>query len=75
MLNASEAIIEIVRHEMTMQGIKPYELGRRVGCSGRIITYWLNGERGGKNCITVGLADRILKELGASYTLGKEVEK
>lgn len=67
MLNASEAIIEIVRHEMTMQGIKPYELGRRVGCSGRIITYWLNGERGGKNCIT--------KELGASYTLGKEVEK
>ena len=76
MLNASEAIIEIVRHQMTMQDIKPYELGKKVGCSGRIITYWLNGKRGNKNCITVGLADKVLNELGVSYTLGrKDVKK
>lgn len=75
MLNASEVIIEIVRHEMVMQDINPYALAKKVGCSGRIIEYWLKGQRGGKNGITVGLADKVLNELGVSYTLGRKDAK
>lgn len=63
---------ELIKSERERQGISQRKLGRMAGCSGRIIALWEKGER---KAITVDLADRILKVLNLSVTIGKQIEK
>lgn len=63
-INLSQLIIE----EMRTQGISYREFARRIGCSKATIEYWKNGDRN----LSVAMADRALRELGISITIGKE---
>lgn len=49
------------------QGMSKRELAERLGCSARLVHYWVKGERG----ISIDMADRALRTLGAVAKLGK----
>lgn len=63
----SDEIIHLIRNEMERQHVSIRELSRRTGASISNICYWLHG--GG---ITLEKADRVLKAIGLTATIGKE---
>ena len=60
-------IIGLIEDERKRQGISINELARRVGVSSSNVEHWRNG--GG---ITLEKADKALKALGLTATIGKE---
>ena len=57
---------EVIREERIKQGLSQRGLGKKAGCSGRIIGYWESGEK----IPNIQLADKVLKALGIALTLG-----
>ncbi len=64
-------IIELIEKERKEQMISKKELAQAMGCSVRAINYWLKEERR----ISIETADKALKVLGITYTLGKNERK
>ncbi len=58
-------VITLIQKEMKNQGISMREMAKRVGVSNSNVAHWLNG--GG---ITLKNADKALKALGISATIG-----
>lgn len=67
-MNSNE-ILALIKTECERQGVSINELSRRVGVSSSNARYWLIG--GG---ITLEKADKALKALGLTATIGKEPE-
>lgn len=61
-----ENITNIIREERIKQGMSQRELARRIGCTGRAIGYW----EAGVKTPSLDLADKTLKALGISLTIG-----
>lgn len=59
-------ISKIIKNERIKQGISQRELARRIGCTGRAIGYW----EAGIKIPSLDLADKALKVLGISLTIG-----
>lgn len=66
---SSEKILQIIQKEIKKQGMSDIELANKAGCTARYILYLRKGER--KN-IGIDYADRMLKALGAEFTLGEK---
>lgn len=62
-------IMKLIEKERVKQGVSINEMARRVGVSASNIEHWKNG--GG---ITLKKADKVLKVLGLTVTIGKENE-
>lgn len=62
-----QEIMRLIRLECKRQGVSINELARRVGVSSSNARYWIVG--GG---ITLEKADKALKALGLTVTIGKE---
>lgn len=60
---------EILKHiedGLNELGISKRTLAKELGCSVRLVHYWFKGERS----ISISMADKALKFLGKSYTIG-----
>ncbi|MBN1048724.1 helix-turn-helix domain-containing protein [Clostridium botulinum] len=57
---------EIIEKERIKSNISKSKLAEKVGCTSRSIDYWENGERS----ISFENADKILKALGKTITIG-----
>lgn len=62
-----EKIGKMIAEERKKQGISAKELERRSGISARAITYWETGKR---TITEIDVADKVLKGLGLTYTIG-----
>ena len=58
---------KLIKEERIKQKISCTELGRKAGCTGNAIKYWENQHR----TPSIDSADKVLKALGVTYTLGK----
>ena len=66
--NKTNEIIVVILDEMHKRGLSHRKMAQLIGVNYRIISYWKNGESG----ISLETADRALKALGRSVTLGEE---
>lgn len=57
-----------IREARKKQGMSSKELAEKVGVNERLVRYWETGERQ----LSLENADKILKALGVSLTIGKE---
>lgn len=64
----SKQIFSYINIKRIEKGISRKELAQMIGCSSRLIYYWENGKRG----MSLDMADKALKVLGISYTLGED---
>lgn len=64
----SEEIGRIISTEKKKQKITFKKLAEKTGCSSRVISMWISGER----TISLNMADKILKELEVTVVIGKE---
>lgn len=62
-------ITEHILDEMEKKNISTRELSERSGLTKRYIDYLKKGE---KQVMSIDIADRLLKALGSSATIGKE---
>lgn len=65
-----ENVTKIIREERIKLGLSQRELAKRIGCTGRAIGYW----EAGIKTPSLDLADKALKALGLSLTIGKTKE-
>ena len=70
-MKKSEEILDMILRSMRDRKISKRELAKKIGCTTRHIYYWQNGERS----ISIDMADKALKALGISYTLGADDER
>lgn len=70
-MEKSEKIISHILCTMKEQKMSKRELAEKIGCTTRHIYYWQNGERS----ISIDMADKALKVLGVSCTLGVDKEE
>lgn len=66
-MSKAQEIQELILKEWERQGITYQDFAQRIGCSTRSLSYWKTGE----NTITIDMADKALKALGLTVTLGK----
>lgn len=67
-MSKNKEIIEIILKERKKQEIPKEVLASEIGCSTRLINYWERGERG----ISIDMADRTMKFLGITCTIGEK---
>lgn len=61
-------LIKLIKEERVRQGLSLRELARKAGVSDSAIHNWEKG----RNKLTVENADKILKALGLTISIGKE---
>ena len=59
-------ILKHIKDGLNELGISKRALAKELGCSVRLVHYWFKGERS----ISISMADKALKLLGKSYTIG-----
>ena len=67
-MSKSEQIFLLIDEGRNKQGMSKAELAQLIGCTQRAIRYWERGERS----ISLDMADKALKALGLSATIGKD---
>lgn len=70
-VNMSIEIGKIIEKERKNRNISKTNLAKMTGFTTRAIDYWENGQRG----ISLEYADKILKALGITLTIGVENNK
>ena len=65
-MKIGEQIFSYIDEKRKEQGISKKEFAQMIGCTQRAIYYWERGERG----ISLDMADKALKILGAFVILG-----
>lgn len=61
-------ILSIIESCLREKDISKTDFAKEIGCSVRLVHYWLRGERG----ISIDMADKALKILGISLVLGRD---
>ncbi|MCC7571499.1 helix-turn-helix domain-containing protein [Candidatus Micrarchaeota archaeon] len=64
----TKEIQELLKKERARRGLNFKQFGILIGCTGRAVSYWETGER----LITLDMADKVLKRLHMSITIGEE---
>ena len=67
-MNKEKEIINLLKAEREKRGMSYKDFGMLIGSTGRAVSYW----EAGKRVITLDKADRALRVLQKSVTLGKE---
>ncbi|MGF6376882.1 DNA-binding transcriptional regulator YiaG [Clostridiales Family XIII bacterium PM5-7] len=70
-MSRNNEIVKLVKEKREDLELTRADLARMLGCTTRIVRYWENGERG----MSIDMADKALRLLGISYTLGKRKER
>lgn len=66
-MNKSDEVIKRIFEEKESQNLTYRELAKRVGIDSKMLVNW----KSGKNGISIELADKVLKVLGITMTIGK----
>lgn len=61
---------KIIEKERKKQHLSKYKLAKMAGVTETAIRYWESGER----TMNISSADKVLKALGVTVTIGKETE-
>lgn len=68
-MTKDEEILRIIVKEMEKEPLRAKDIAEKIGCTKRTVNYWKSGLR---TTITLDMADKALKALGLTVTLGKE---
>ena len=67
-MKRNNEVVGRILGECRSRKISQSELARMLGCTVRLVRYWEHGERG----MSIDMADRALRILGLTYTLGRK---